>query len=295
MKQFTLRIRLVICALAIAVLPVLAGVLALADEPADPAMKALLEAHNRERKKEHLGPLTLAPKLNEAARIHAADMAKHKKLSHTGSDGSNVVDRVKRVGYVYVRAGENVANGQESVDAVMKTWMKSPGHRANILANFTEMGAARVEDDEGANYWCVDFGIPMPKLEPEAAAAHVVEEINSERKAAGKALLKVHAKLGQAAMAISAAMAAKDKLETGSDPFKLIDENVLEGREIHLQLTSNVPAAKEAAKELAGQDPKELDSFREIGVGYAQAKSGTPYWCAIFAKPTVPRSLRKRQ
>jgi hypothetical protein len=77
MKQFTLRIRLVICALAIAVLPVLAGVLALADEPADPAIKALLEAHNRERKKEHLGPLTLAPKLNEAARIHAADMAKH--------------------------------------------------------------------------------------------------------------------------------------------------------------------------------------------------------------------------
>ena len=25
--------------------------------------------------------------------------------------------------------------------------------------------------------------------------------------------------------------------------------------------------------------------FEEIGVGYAVAKSGTPYWCAIFAKP----------
>ena len=31
----------------------------------------------------------------------------------------------------------------------MDTWMKSPGHRANILADYTEMGAARVEDDDG--------------------------------------------------------------------------------------------------------------------------------------------------
>jgi uncharacterized protein YkwD len=265
-----------------------------ADEP-DPAIAELLAAHNRERKDAERKPLKLSPKLSQAARIQAADMAKHKKLSHTGSDGSNVADRVKRMSYLYVRLGENVANGQRSVEDVIKTWMDSSGHRANILADFTEMGAARVEDDEGSNYWCVDFGIPMPKLEPEVAAAEVVEEINSERKADGKPLLKVHAKLGQAAMAISDAIAAKDKLETGSDLIKLIDENVLEGREIHLQLSANVPTAKQAAKELLGAEPKELDGFREIGVGYARAKNGTPYWCAIFAKPTVPRFLRKRK
>jgi uncharacterized protein YkwD len=282
--------RFVYLAFAIAISPVLA----VADEPADPAIKALLESHNREREKEHLGPLTLASKLNEAARIHAADMAKHEKLNHTGSDGSSVADRVKRAGYLYVRVGENIAMGQNSVDEVMSTWMKSPGHRANILANYTEMGASRVEDAEGTNYWCVDFGILMPKLKPEEAAAAVVKEINREREAGGNVVLKAESSFGKAAMAISAAMAANDKLEI-DDPFKLIDKKALDGREIHLQLSSNVPTAKEAAKELLGEQPKELETFREIGVGYAQAKSGTPYWCAIFAKPTVPKFLRKRQ
>ena len=66
-------------------------------------------------------------------------------------------------GYVYVRVGENIAEGQKTVDQAMDSWMNSPGHRANILADFSEMGAARTEDDDGNNYWCVDFGTPMPR------------------------------------------------------------------------------------------------------------------------------------
>ena len=82
----------------------------------DPAVDALLAAHNRERKQEQLGPLKLSPKLCESAAIHARDMAKHQKLDHNGSDGSTVADRVKRMGYIYVRVGENIANGQKTVD-----------------------------------------------------------------------------------------------------------------------------------------------------------------------------------
>ena len=139
---------------------------------------------------EKIGPLKLSPKLCESAAIHARDMAKHNKLDHKGSDGSTVADRVKRVGYIYVRVGENIAKGQKTVDQVMDTWMNSPGHRANILADFTEMGAARVEDDDGRNYWCVNFGIPMPRLNPEEAAAAVVKVINRDREAGRKVLLK---------------------------------------------------------------------------------------------------------
>jgi uncharacterized protein YkwD len=261
------------------------SVFCVADEKIDPAVDSLLAIHNRERKQEKLGPLKLSPKLSEAAAIHARDMAKHQKLDHTGSDGSTVVDRVKCVGYICVRVGENIANGQKTVDQVMDTWMKSPGHRANILADFTEMGAARVEDDEGRNYWCVNFGIPMPRLKPDEAAAAVVKVINGDRETGRKVLLKVEPKLCKAAMAISTAMAAKESLEIDGDPFKLIDEKAIQGREIRLQLSVNVPTPEQAAKELKGEEPAQLDSFREIGVGYAQAKSGTPYWCAIFAKP----------
>ena len=53
-------------------------------------------------------------------------------------------------------------------------------------------------------------------------------------------------------------------------------------------MSANVPTPEKAAKELLGEDADQLDSFREIGVGYALAKSGTPYWCAIFAKPVRP-------
>ena len=81
-------------------------------------------------------------------------------ISHTGTDGSTPADRIKRVGYVPGRTGENCAEGQWTVGEVMTGWMKSPGHRANILANYTEMGAAWARDDQGTIYWCVDFGTP---------------------------------------------------------------------------------------------------------------------------------------
>lgn len=278
-----------------AVTTVFLSVFCVADEKIDPAVDSLLAIHNRERKREKLGPLKLSPKLSEAAAIHARDMAKHQKLDHTGTDGSTVVDRVKRVGYIYVRVGENIARGQRTVDQVMDTWMKSPGHRANILANFNEMGAARVEDSEGMNYWCVDFGIPMPRLKTDEAAAAVVKEINRDREAGRTVLLKVEPKLGRAAMAICAAMAAKDSLEIEGDPFKLIDEKTLQGREIRLQLSANVPTPEQAAKELKGEEAAQLESFREIGVGYAQSKSGTPYWCAIFAKPVAGKRPGNRR
>jgi uncharacterized protein YkwD len=273
--------KLATCALAMAVLSGGRSI----DERVDPTVASLLAAHNRERKKEGRDPLTLSSKLCESAAVHALDMAKHQKLDHAGSDGSTVADRIKRTGYVFVRVGENIAVGQETVDEVMNTWMKSPGHRANILAEFIEMGAARAEDDQGDPYWCVNFGIPMPRLKAEEAVAAVVKQINRDRQAAGQVVLKAEPRLGRAAMAISEAMAAKDSLEFDGDPFKLIDEKAIEGREVRLQLSANVPTPAEAAKALLGEDAGKLAAFREIGVGYALAKNGTPYLCAIFTKP----------
>jgi uncharacterized protein YkwD len=135
----------------------------------------------------------------------------------------------------------------------------------------------------------------MPRLKTDEAAAAVVKEINRDREAGRTVLLKVEPKLGRAAMAICAAMAAKDSLEIEGDPFKLIDEKTLQGREIRLQLSANVPTPEQAAKELKGEEAAQLESFREIGVGYAQSKSGTPYWCAIFAKPVAGKRPGNRR
>jgi hypothetical protein len=264
---------------------------ALGDERVDPDLVAVLEAHNRERRKEGLGMVKLSAKLNQAAFVHAKDMAAHSAMDHKGSDGSSTVDRVKRTGYVYLRVGENVAEGQQSVAEVMVTWMDSPGHKANILGKFTELGAACVLDDQGVPYWCVDFGTPMPRLDPGEAAAAVLGEWNKSRgEGADERPKKTSdAALGKAAMAICAAMASKDSLKSDVEPSKLIADQGIKNRALRMQFVSGAPTAVEAAKELVQDTGDELNGMTAVGIGYAIAKSGTPYWCAIFAKPEAGR------
>jgi uncharacterized protein YkwD len=267
------------------------------DKQASATADALLAAHNRERQKDGRGPLVLSDKLSAAAAVHAKDMAAHRKLDHTGSDSSTAADRIKRQGYVYIDIGENIADGQESVAEVMNTWMTSPPHRENVLGNFTEMGTARVEGERGVAYWCVDFGKPMPSLKPAEAAAAVVKAINKDRRARHKPALKADSKLGKAAVAYAAAMAAKDTLKLQDDPLKVMGSPGAPGRELLLKLSANVPTPEEVTKSLVGETAKETDPFEWIGVGYAVAKSGTPYWCAIFSKPIPekPRAVRLRE
>ena len=87
-------------------------------------------------------PLQWNDKLAAAALIHAEDMARKNYFSHTSKDGSTMVDRVKRAGYVYRSIGENISSTTD-VQSVIDLWLASPGHCANLMnADFTEMGAA---------------------------------------------------------------------------------------------------------------------------------------------------------
>ena len=103
--------------------------------------------------------------------------------------------------------------------------------------------------------------------------------------------------LGKAATEISAVMAEKDTSKLEGDPFKLIKTELPRGREFRILLSGNAPTHVEVAKSLLGEEATELDDFREIGVGYAIAKSGTPYWCTILSKPNLekPRAVRIRE
>jgi len=251
---------------------------------------ALLAAHNRERENQGRRPLKLSAKLARAAALHARDMAKHQKLEHKGSDGSTVAERVKNRAYTYLRVGENVAAGQNTVEDVMRAWMKSPGHRENILADFAEMGGANAVDSTGRRYWCVVFAEPMPHLDPGEAAERVVQQINSDRKARGRPAARVVPALGRGAMALSKAMAAKDSFKIDTDPFGVLGDQGAEtrGRELKVSLGSNVPTPEEAAKTLIGDEVDQIDEFREVGVGYAIATNGTPYWCAVFSRVAPP-------
>jgi uncharacterized protein YkwD len=83
--------------------------------------------------------------LQAAARIHSADMACNNFVSHTGSDGSSVRDRVERQGYSWSWIGENIyvtSNTSSSApQQVFDWWMNSTPHRANLMSpNYTEIG-----------------------------------------------------------------------------------------------------------------------------------------------------------
>jgi uncharacterized protein YkwD len=113
---------------------------------------------NTERAKHGCAPLTVNAKLTKAAQAHSADMAAHRTMSHTGSDGSSPGERITAAGYAWSSYGENVAYGYGTPASVMAGWMNSPGHRANILnCSFKEIGVGLAQP---GNYWTQDFGTP---------------------------------------------------------------------------------------------------------------------------------------
>ena len=130
------------------------------------AFAGLAGAHNEVRARRGLGALRVDDRLVRAAQGHADDMARRRRMAHRGSDCSSPFRRMERAGYRYGRAAENVAAGQETLEELMSDWMRSPGHRRNILGPYTEIGTGYATDAAGTPYWCVTFGTPFPATGP---------------------------------------------------------------------------------------------------------------------------------
>lgn len=255
-------------------------------------LTALLEAHNRERAAAGLPPLSANPKLEAAAKAHAQDMAEHDKLTHDGSDGSTAAQRIERQGYRFQGVGENIGEGYESIADVMKGWMNSPAHKANILGNFTEMGGARVESEDGKPYWCVDFGRPYPKLDPVMAAARLVEAINSARSKAEKAPLQRNPKLDAAAAHHAHDNAAHGEFrpedDDGLTPVQRLQKDRYAFQSYGELGGMGEPDAEAVVKRwLDNPSNREflLGDFSEVGVGCAATDKGVPFWSVLLAKP----------
>jgi uncharacterized protein YkwD len=104
-----------------------------------------------------LAPLRYSDQLEKAADRHARDMVLQGFFSHRGSDGSRLGDRLRRLGYGWCAAAENIAKGQPSLPMVMQAWQQSPGHRRNILhRGVSEFALVRAED----NIWVMVLARP---------------------------------------------------------------------------------------------------------------------------------------
>jgi len=109
---------------------------------------ATLAAVNAARAENGRPALVYDARLEAAARAHGQDMARNGFFSHTGSDGSDIGDRLRRAGYAFCFGAENLAAGQRDLTEVMQSWMTSRGHRKNILHRKARaVGLARVTGD----------------------------------------------------------------------------------------------------------------------------------------------------
>ena len=109
---------------------------------------------NTERDRYGLPPLAKNREAARIARLKSQDMINNKYFSHNSPAYGSPFNMMENFGLKFSSAAENIAMGQKSAAAVMKTWMNSPGHRANILSRtVTQIGVGAAKAANGTMYW----------------------------------------------------------------------------------------------------------------------------------------------
>jgi uncharacterized protein YkwD len=126
----------------------------------DPIAAEVIERTNRERSHQGLPILRPNGNLIRAAEYLAGDLADRRVLEHRDRNGRKLVERVESAGYTgWTAVAENIAFGQKTADDVVASWMRSPGHRKNILdSDLTEIGVGFRTSSKGQIYWVQTFG-----------------------------------------------------------------------------------------------------------------------------------------
>ena len=110
---------------------------------------------NEIRAENGLKPLTQDWQLSRVARYKSQDMRDLGYFSHTSPTYGSPFNMMNSFGISYRTAGENIAKGYSTPEAVVNGWMNSPGHRANILnSSYTHIGVGYVAS---GNYWTQMF------------------------------------------------------------------------------------------------------------------------------------------
>ena len=103
--------------------------------------QSIVDCTNAERARYGLPALAIDPNLMNNARRHGNWMASYRNMVHSN-----------------MGVAENIAMGQSSPQEVLRTWMNSSGHRANILNGWNRrIGVSAYRSPEGTIYWCQQF------------------------------------------------------------------------------------------------------------------------------------------
>lgn len=132
------------------------------DPPASPPspLARVLELTNLERQQAGLAPLAFHPSLQQAAQAYAEVLASSDCFAHTCGPVPEFTRRATQAGYHgWSALAENIAFGQPTPEAVVSAWMRSPGHRANILSpKVKEVGVGMASGGRRGLFWVQVFG-----------------------------------------------------------------------------------------------------------------------------------------
>lgn len=122
----------------------------------------VIELVNVQRAKVGLQPIKANWQVSRVARYKSQDMINKGYFSHTSPTYGSPFTMMESFGIKFSAAGENIAMGQTTPEAVMNGWMNSPGHRSNILnPTYTELGVGLAKDSSGRCYWTQMFIKPL--------------------------------------------------------------------------------------------------------------------------------------
>jgi uncharacterized protein YkwD len=113
----------------------------------DPGIRELVRLVNAKRRSIGCQELRWDNRLAAVALAHSRDMVWRNFFSHTNPDGKDPFDRLRDSGLHFSAAAENIAMGQATGGEVYETWLRSPGHRENMLdCRYTRHGIGKAGD-----------------------------------------------------------------------------------------------------------------------------------------------------
>jgi len=295
------------------------------DIPVTPdASGAVLDLFNRTnalRAANGLAAYRLVNRLNAAAQRHSDDMANANNISHTGSDGSNVKQRVLDTGYGDWPVSENIFGGVATVDDTWDFWTTDPAHRDGLLSQqFRDVGISVVKGKAGTSYYTMVFGarpsqapdptaapaptlvavVPVPPTATPNPALDAVVDLfnrtNALRAQNGLPPYRLSDKLNTSAERHSQDMANTSSIDhTGSDGStakQRIRDTGYEAQFTGEDIFGGV-ATVDDAWDFWSTDPPHRATllnqlYVDIGISVVKGQRGTFYYTVDLAKPTSP-------
>lgn len=133
--------------------------------------RQVFNAINQVRKEHDLKPLRWNTGAAQAARTHSANMAARGFFSHDDPEAGGLTERLNTAHIPWMACAENIfmqKGYRDPVQIAVKSWMDSPGHRANILdGEYTYAGLGIARGANGKLYYTQDFFRPTREAEKD--------------------------------------------------------------------------------------------------------------------------------